>query len=58
MSISTCTVDGVQRMRGNTRDRIYSIPDILEHFTRYIPVMPGDLFSTGTPGGVAVGQEN
>ena len=54
----TCTVNGVQRMRGNTRDQIYSIPDILEHFTRYIPVEPGDLFSTGTPGGVAVGQEN
>lgn len=54
----TCTVNGVQRMRGNTRDQIYSIPDILEHFTRHIPVMPGDLFSTGTPGGVAVGQEN
>lgn len=54
----TCTVNGVQRMRGNTRDQIYSIPDILEHFTRYIPVEPGDLFSTGTPGGVAVGHEN
>ena len=54
----TCTVNGVQRMRGNTRDQIYSIGDILEHFTRYIPVEPGDLFSTGTPGGVAVGQAN
>jgi len=54
----TCTVNGKLRMRGNMRDQIYTIPDILEHFTRFIPVEPGDLFSTGAPGGVAVGQAN
>lgn len=54
----TCTVNGELRMRGNMRDQIYHIPDILEHFTRYIPVEPGDLFSTGAPGGVAVGHAN
>lgn len=54
----TCTVNGELRMRGNMRDQIYTIPDILEHFTRFIPVEPGDLFSTGAPGGVAVGQSN
>lgn len=54
----TCTVNGELRMRGNMRDQIYHIPDILEHFTRFIPVEPGDLFSTGAPGGVAVGHAN
>jgi acylpyruvate hydrolase len=54
----TCTVNGELRMRGNMRDQIYHIPDILEHFTRFIPVEPGDLFSTGAPGGVAVGKAN
>lgn len=54
----TCSVNGELRMRGNMRDQIYHIPDILEHFTRFIPVEPGDLFSTGAPGGVAVGQSN
>ncbi len=54
----TCTVNGELRMRGNMRDQIYTIPDILEHFTRFLPVEPGDLFSTGAPGGVAVGQAN
>lgn len=54
----TCHVNGELRMRGNMRDQIYHIPDILAHFTRFIPVEPGDLFSTGAPGGVAVGQSN
>ena len=54
----TCSVNGVERMRVNTRDQIWKLPDILEHFSRYIPLEPGDLFSTGAPGGVAVGKPN
>jgi 5-carboxymethyl-2-hydroxymuconate isomerase/acylpyruvate hydrolase len=53
-----CTVNGEQRMRVNTRDQIWKLPDILEHFSRYIPIEPGDMFSTGAPGGVAVGKAN
>jgi 2-keto-4-pentenoate hydratase/2-oxohepta-3-ene-1,7-dioic acid hydratase in catechol pathway len=53
-----CTVNGVERMRVNTRDQIWKLPDILEHFSRNIPVEPGDMFSTGAPGGVAVGKAN
>ena len=45
-------------MRVNTRDQIWKLPDILEHFSRYIPIEPGDMFSTGAPGGVAVGKPN
>lgn len=54
----TCSVNGEPRMRVNTRDQIWKLPDILEHFTRYIPFEPGDMFSTGAPGGVAVGKPN
>jgi acylpyruvate hydrolase len=54
----TCAVNGEQRMRVNTADQIWKLPDILEHFSRYIPIEPGDLFSTGAPGGVAVGKPN
>ena len=54
----TCTVNGEQRMRVNTRDQIWKLPDILEHFSRHIPIEPGDMFSTGAPGGVAVGKPN
>lgn len=54
----TCTVNGVERMRVNTSDQIWKISDILEHFSRYIPIEAGDMFSTGAPGGVAVGKDN
>ena len=54
----TCAVNGEPRMRVNTADQIWKLPDILEHFSRYIPIEPGDLFSTGAPGGVAVGKPN
>jgi 5-carboxymethyl-2-hydroxymuconate isomerase/acylpyruvate hydrolase len=54
----TCAVNGEQRMRVNTRDQIWKLPDILEHFSQYIPLEPGDMFSTGAPGGVAVGKPN
>jgi 5-carboxymethyl-2-hydroxymuconate isomerase/acylpyruvate hydrolase len=54
----TCSVNGEERMRVNTRDQIWKLPDILEHFSRFIPMELGDMFSTGAPGGVAVGKPN
>jgi len=52
-----CTVNGEERMRVNTRDQIWKMNDILEHFSRTIALEPGDCFSTGAPGGVAVGLQ-
>ena len=54
----TCSVNGEQRMRVNTCDQIWKLPDIIEHFSRLLPLEPGDMFSTGAPGGVAVGKPN
>ena len=54
----TCSVNGQERMRVNTSDQIWKLPDIIEHFSQYIPIEPGDMFSTGAPGGVAVGKPN
>jgi 2-keto-4-pentenoate hydratase/2-oxohepta-3-ene-1,7-dioic acid hydratase in catechol pathway len=53
-----CRVNGQERMRVNTSDQIWKLGDILEHFSRLIPIEPGDMFSTGAPGGVAVGKAN
>lgn len=53
-----CAVNGEERMRVNTRDQIWKMGDILEHFSRTIPLEPGDMFATGAPGGVAVGKPN
>ncbi len=54
----TCTVNGERRMRFNTADQIWKFPVIIEHFSRYIPFEPGDMFATGTPGGTAIGKPN
>ena len=54
----TCSGNGEQRMRVNTSDQIWKLPDIIEHFSRLLPLEPGDMFSTGAPGGVAVGKPN
>jgi len=54
----TCSVNGEQRMRVNTKDQIWKLPEILAHFSRLVPLQAGDMFSTGAPGGVAVGKPN
>ena len=54
----TCAVNGEQRMRVNTREQIWKMNDILDHFSRTIPLEPGDMFATGAPGGVAAGKAN
>jgi 2-keto-4-pentenoate hydratase/2-oxohepta-3-ene-1,7-dioic acid hydratase in catechol pathway len=51
-------VNGEQRTRFNTSGQIYRAPDIIEHFSRYMPLKAGDLFATGSAGGVAVGHAN
>ena len=53
-----CSVNGERRTRFNTRGQIYKAPDIIEHFSRYMPLRTGDIFATGSAGGVAVGQPN
>jgi len=52
----TCSVNGELRMRVNTADQIWKLPDIIAHFSRLLRIEPGDMFSTGAPGGVAVGR--
>jgi 2-keto-4-pentenoate hydratase/2-oxohepta-3-ene-1,7-dioic acid hydratase in catechol pathway len=46
-------VNGEVRQRCNTREALFSIPEILACITRYIPLEPGDIVSTGTSKGVS-----
>ncbi len=54
----TCSVNGEQRMRVNPSEQIWKLPRSLAHFSRLVPIRAGDMFSTGAPGGVAVGKPN
>ncbi|MDR3352984.1 MAG: fumarylacetoacetate hydrolase family protein [Zoogloeaceae bacterium] len=46
------SVNGTLRQSANTRDFIWSIPEILADLSRYYHLEPGDLVYTGTPEGV------
>ena len=46
------TVNGTVRQAGNTRDMIFDIPFLIEYFSSFMTLQPGDLILTGTPDGV------
>jgi 2,4-didehydro-3-deoxy-L-rhamnonate hydrolase len=43
--------------RGNTRDLIFSVPELVSYVSRMMTLYPGDLITTGTPAGVGVFRE-
>ncbi len=47
-------LNGEQRQDANTRDLIFKIPELLAFASRNITFLPGDVFSTGTAGGVGI----
>ncbi len=45
-------VNGQITQRGNTRNMIFSIPQLIEYFSSFMTLLPGDVILTGTPDGV------
>lgn len=54
----TCKVNGELRQNSNTADMIFSVAEIISYASTYFPLEPGDLITTGTPEGVAMGMPN
>ena len=46
------TVNGQVTQQGNTSDMVFDIPALIEYFTSFMTLSPGDLILTGTPDGV------
>jgi 5-oxopent-3-ene-1,2,5-tricarboxylate decarboxylase/2-hydroxyhepta-2,4-diene-1,7-dioate isomerase len=46
------TVNGKVTQSGNTRDMIFDVPYLVEYFSSFMTLNPGDLILTGTPDGV------
>ncbi|MEJ8858891.1 fumarylacetoacetate hydrolase family protein [Variovorax robiniae] len=46
------TVNGKLTQSGNTRDMIFDAGFLIEYFSRFMTLQPGDLILTGTPDGV------
>jgi len=52
----TTTVNGAPRQDSNTSDMIFTIAQQIAYITKYFPLLPGDVITTGTPAGVAMGM--
>ncbi|MBL8567042.1 MAG: fumarylacetoacetate hydrolase family protein [Hyphomicrobiaceae bacterium] len=50
-------VNGVRRQTGNTSTMIFKIPYILSYVTQFMVLEAGDVITTGTPPGVALGMK-
>jgi 2-keto-4-pentenoate hydratase/2-oxohepta-3-ene-1,7-dioic acid hydratase in catechol pathway len=46
-------LNGEVKQRGETRDLIFSIPQLIRYISQCMTLEPGDLIATGTPAGVA-----
>lgn len=46
------SVNGKVTQEGNTRDMIFDVPFLIEYFSAFMTLNPGDLILTGTPDGV------
>jgi acylpyruvate hydrolase len=52
----SCEVDGDVRQASRTSDLIFGPAAIVEYVSRIVTLEPGDVISTGTPGGVGMGR--
>jgi len=46
------TVNGQVTQQGSTKDMIFDVPFLIEYFSSFMTLEPGDLILTGTPDGV------
>jgi 2-keto-4-pentenoate hydratase/2-oxohepta-3-ene-1,7-dioic acid hydratase in catechol pathway len=51
-----CFVNGQKMQDGKINDMVFKIPDMIEHLTKAMTLLPGDLLFTGTPSGVGMGR--
>ncbi len=53
----TLDVNGERRQNGSTANMIFKIPFLLAYITQFMVLEPGDVVTTGTPAGVALGMK-
>ena len=51
------TVNGERKQESNTSNLHFKIPFILHYLSQFMTLLPGDVISTGTPGGVGLGLD-
>lgn len=53
----TTRVNGTVMQQANTSDLIFTLAEVVSYFSRWYLLRPGDIISTGTPGGVGYGRD-
>jgi 2-keto-4-pentenoate hydratase/2-oxohepta-3-ene-1,7-dioic acid hydratase in catechol pathway len=48
------TLNGEVRQKSNTSNLIFNVPHLIAHLSQTMTLLPGDIISTGTPGGVGM----
>lgn len=56
VNLDDCTIEllinGEEKQKGNTKDFIFKLPDVISYISKIITLEPGDIIFTGTPEGV------
>jgi 2-keto-4-pentenoate hydratase/2-oxohepta-3-ene-1,7-dioic acid hydratase in catechol pathway len=50
-------VNGQRRQTGNTKTMIFTVAQLLSYISHFMVLDPGDVVTTGTPPGVALGMK-
>jgi 2-keto-4-pentenoate hydratase/2-oxohepta-3-ene-1,7-dioic acid hydratase in catechol pathway len=50
-------VNGARRQTGNTKTMIFGVAEVVADVSSYLTLLPGDVITTGTPPGVALGMK-
>lgn len=53
----SCRVNGETKQSSSTSEFIFTIGELIEYISSVMTLRPGDVISTGTPGGVGIFQE-
>ena len=51
------TVNGAVRQQSTTANMIFGVPALVSYVSQFMTLLPGDIISTGTPAGVALGMK-
>ena len=51
------TVNGDTRQRGTTANMVFGVAALVSYVSQFMTLLPGDVISTGTPAGVALGMK-
>jgi 2-keto-4-pentenoate hydratase/2-oxohepta-3-ene-1,7-dioic acid hydratase in catechol pathway len=50
-------MDGHRYQNGSTKTMVFGVADLVRYLSRFMSLQPGDIISTGTPPGVAMGMK-